>query len=117
MRHLQADIPQTLLSASAMVRRITPPGRRRVRRGGLCPGTGRRARAGTWRGGAAASPARRRGGAEPGAQQRPDPFHSVDVHLEEAVAVLVAGVLAPGVAHGLVPVPPFVQPGVDVVLV
>src|SRR3954451_13782576 len=40
-----------------------------------------------------------------------------NVDLAEAVAVLVAGVLAPRVAHGLVPVAPVVQPGVDVVLV
>jgi hypothetical protein len=52
---------------------------------------------------------------QPGAQQRPDPFHGVDVDLAEPVAVLVTGVLTPGVAHGLVPVPPLFQPGVDVV--
>src|SRR3954453_4832640 len=56
-------------------------------------------------------------GPEPGAQQRPEAFGRVDVDLAEAVAVLVAGVLAPRVAHGLVPVAPVVQPGVDVVLV
>src|SRR3954451_15835957 len=31
---------------------------------------------------------------QPGTQQRPDPLHGVDVHLAEAVAVLVAGVRA-----------------------
>ena len=36
--------------------------------------------------------------AEPGAQQRPEPFHGVDVHLAEAVPVLVAGILTPGMA-------------------
>src|SRR3954462_13998441 len=30
---------------------------------------------------------------QPGAQQRPEPFHGVDVDLAEAVAVLVAGIL------------------------
>src|SRR5690349_6341850 len=50
-------------------------------------------------------------GPEPGAQQRPDPFHGVDVHLAEAVAIVVARVLAPGVAHGLVPATPTVPGG------
>src|SRR3982751_1324115 len=36
--------------------------------------------------------------AEPGAQQRPEPFHGVDVHLAEPVPVLVAGVFAASVA-------------------
>src|SRR3712207_9557499 len=40
--------------------------------------------------------------AEPGAQQRPEAFHGVDVDLAEAVAVFVAGVFAPPVADGLV---------------
>src|SRR5215207_9791707 len=35
---------------------------------------------------------------EPGAQQGPQPFHGVDVHLAEAVAVFVAGILTPGMA-------------------
>src|SRR3954447_7912977 len=43
---------------------------------------------------------------EPGARQRPEALGRVDVDLAEAVAVLVAGVLAPGVAHGLVPAAP-----------
>src|SRR3954453_13324326 len=55
--------------------------------------------------------------AQPGAQQRPDALHGVDVDLAEPVAVVIARVLAPGVAPRLVPVAPVVQPGVDVVLV
>ena len=54
---------------------------------------------------------------QPGAQQRPDPLHGVDVHLAEAVAVLVARVLATPVTNGLVPVAPALQAGLDVVLV
>src|SRR4051794_10186053 len=54
---------------------------------------------------------------QPGTQQRPEAFGGVDVDLAEAVAVLVARVLAPGVAHGLVPVAPLLQAGVDAVLV
>src|SRR3954469_16965156 len=55
--------------------------------------------------------------AEPGAQQRPEAFRRVDVDLAEPVAVLVARVLAAGVADRLVPVAPVVQAPVDVVLV
>src|SRR5215203_3832285 len=40
--------------------------------------------------------------AEPGAQQGPEPFHGVDVHLVEPVAILVAGVFALSVADRLV---------------
>src|SRR3954452_18627686 len=54
---------------------------------------------------------------QPGAQERPDPFHRVDVDLAEPVAVLVAGVFPAGVADGLVLVTPLFQAAVDVVLV
>src|SRR3954465_5012700 len=67
---------RTLLSGSGVVRRITPPGRRRARRGGPCPGTGRCARTRRKRGRAAASPARRRGAvaARSAAATRPPPW-------------------------------------------
>ncbi len=55
--------------------------------------------------------------AQPGAQQGPDALHGVDVDLAEAVAILVAGVLAAPVADRLVPIAPGRQAGVDVVLV
>src|SRR3954454_2673989 len=66
----------TLLSGSGVVRRITLPGRRRARRGGPCPGTGRCARTRRKRGRAAASPARRRGAvaARSAAATRPPPW-------------------------------------------
>src|SRR4051812_44215436 len=54
---------------------------------------------------------------QPGAQQRPDPLHGVDVDLAEAVAVVIPSVLAPRVADGFVPVAPLLQARVDVVLV
>src|SRR3954468_19613796 len=41
---------------------------------------------------------------KPGAQQRPEALHRVNVHLAEAIAVLVARILAAPVADGLVPV-------------
>src|SRR5215213_1842908 len=49
--------------------------------------------------------------AEPGAQQGPEPFHGVDVHLAAAVAIFVAGILTPGMADRLVPVAPGLQAG------
>src|SRR4051812_2416752 len=55
--------------------------------------------------------------AEPGAQQRPEPFHGVDVHLAEAVPVLVAGILTPGMADRLVLIAPGGQASVDAILV
>ncbi len=39
--------------------------------------------------------------AEPGAQQRPEPLDGVDVHLAEAIPVLVAGVFTLSVADCL----------------
>ena len=54
---------------------------------------------------------------QPGAQQRPEPLDRVDVHLAEAVAVLVAGVFAAPMADRLVPVAPGWQTRVDAVLV
>src|SRR3954463_4844773 len=55
--------------------------------------------------------------AEPGAQQGPEPFHGVDVHLAEAIPVLVAGVFAAPVADRLVLIAPGGQAGVDAILV
>jgi hypothetical protein len=43
---------------------------------------------------------------EPGAQQGPEPLDRVDVHLAEAVPVLVAGVLAAPVTNRFVLVAP-----------
>jgi len=55
--------------------------------------------------------------AQAGAQQRPEPFHRVDVHLAKAVAILVAGILSASVADRLVSVAPSWQAGVDAILV
>src|SRR5689334_16733340 len=55
--------------------------------------------------------------AQPGAQEGPEPFYGVDVHLAEAVPVLVASVFAAPVADRLVPVAPGGQAGVDAILV
>ncbi len=54
---------------------------------------------------------------QPGAQQRPEAFHGVDMHLAEAVAVFVASVFAAPMADRLVPVAPGWQAGVDAVFV
>src|SRR4051794_999119 len=55
--------------------------------------------------------------AEPGAQQRPEPLDGVDVHLAEAIPVLVAGVFASGMADRFVPIAPALQAGIDAILV
>src|SRR5215208_5451205 len=54
---------------------------------------------------------------QPGAQQRPEPFHGVDVDLAEAVAILVAGIFAVPMADRLVLIAPSRQASVDLVLV
>ena len=56
-------------------------------------------------------------GPQPRSQQRPEPLHRVDVHLAEPVAVLVAGVLAVGVADRPVHVAPRGQPVVDIIFI
>jgi len=55
--------------------------------------------------------------AQPGAQQRPEAFHGVDVDLAKPVPVLVAGLLAPGVADRFMPVAPGWQASIDAILV
>jgi len=55
--------------------------------------------------------------AQPGAQQRPKPLHRVDVDLARTVAVLVAGILAAGVADRFVFVALGRQARVDGILV
>ncbi len=55
--------------------------------------------------------------AQPGAQQRPEPLHCVDVYLAEAVTVLVASVFAAPMADRLVLVAPGGQARVDAVFV
>ena len=50
-------------------------------------------------------------------EQRPKPFHGVDVHLAEPVPVLVAGVLAAPMADRVVPIAPSRQAGVDAIFV
>jgi len=55
--------------------------------------------------------------AEPGTRQRPEAFHGVDVDLAEPAPVLVAGILAAGVADGLVPVAPGGQARVNTIFV
>ncbi len=55
--------------------------------------------------------------AQPGAQQGPESFQGIDVDLAETVPVLVAGILASGVADRLVPVAPSRQARIDGILV
>ena len=48
-------------------------------------------------------------GPQPGAQQRPEAFGGVDVDLMEAIAIVVAGIFASAVAHGVMVETPFRQ--------
>src|SRR5512147_3348250 len=48
---------------------------------------------------------------QPGAQEGPEALHGVDVDLTEAIAVFIARILAPPMAHRLVLVTPERQPG------
>ncbi len=54
---------------------------------------------------------------QPRTQQQPEPLGSVDINLIETVAVLIAGVFAPAMTHGMVVKAPFRQSMVDVVLI
>lgn len=56
-------------------------------------------------------------GPQPGAQQRPEAFQGVDVHLAEAVAIVVPGVFAAAMTDRLVTLAPGFQTRVDIVLV
>ena len=55
--------------------------------------------------------------AQPGAQQRPEPFQGIDVNFTEAVAILVAGVFAAAMADRSVLVAPGRQAGIDRIFV
>src|SRR5688500_11448884 len=55
--------------------------------------------------------------AQPRAQQGPEPLDGVDVHLAEAISVLVAGVFAAPVTDHLVLIAPGGQAGVDAILI
>src|SRR3954464_15667083 len=54
---------------------------------------------------------------QPGAQQRPNTFHGVNVDFAEAVAILIPGILAPTMVDGLVAEAPLRQSAIDRVLV
>jgi hypothetical protein len=56
-------------------------------------------------------------GTQPGTQERPKAFDGVDMHLAEAVAILVARILSVRMANGFVLVTPDGQTGIDVVLI
>ena len=56
-------------------------------------------------------------GSQPRAQQRPEPLGGVDMALVKAVAVVIAGVFAPAVAHRPMVEAPLGQAGVNVVFI
>src|SRR5215213_422202 len=95
-----------LLLASGVLGWVIRPRRRRARRAGLCRDGVRCAHIGRSRGSPAAFPARYRdaGGARSAAG--PETLDGVDVHLAEAIAVLVASVFTLCVADCLVLIAP-----------
>ena len=54
---------------------------------------------------------------QPGAQQRPNTFHGVDVDFAEAIAIFVSRILAPTMVDGLVAEAPLRQSAINRVLV
>ena len=56
-------------------------------------------------------------GAQPTTQQRPNPFHRMDVYFMETIAILIACLFTPAMAHRAVGVPPLRQACVDSVLI
>src|SRR5262245_16951215 len=54
---------------------------------------------------------------QPTAQQRPKAFHRVDVHFAHAVAIVIAGKLAPSMVDTLMAVAPGLHTGINAVLV
>ena len=48
-------------------------------------------------------------GSQPGPQQRPEPFDSIDMNLVKSVAIFIARILPVAVADAAVPVPPVPQ--------
>ena len=55
--------------------------------------------------------------AEPGAQQRPEPFHGIDMDFMKSIAILITGILASGVIDTLMLIAPLGQTVVDVILI
>ena len=56
-------------------------------------------------------------GAQPTTQQRPNPFHRIDVYFVEAITIFIARLFAPAMAHRAMHIPPLRQACVDVVLI
>jgi hypothetical protein len=54
---------------------------------------------------------------QPGAQQRPDTFHGVDVDFAEAITILIPGILAPAMVNCPMTEAPLRQSAIDRVLV
>src|SRR3954447_19076105 len=50
---------------------------------------------------------------QPGAEQRPEALQGIDVNFAEAVAIVIAGILTPGMADRFVTIAPVFQAGID----
>src|SRR6266480_5550323 len=56
-------------------------------------------------------------GAQPTAQQRPEPFHCVHMDFTQAIAIFISSELASSVVHTLMTVSPGLQTSINVVLI
>ena len=54
---------------------------------------------------------------QPTAQERPKAFHRVDMHFTQAVAIFIAGVLAPAMVDALMSIAPRLKTGINAVLI
>src|SRR3954451_22411682 len=53
---------------------------------------------------------------QPGAEQRPEALHGIDVDFAEPVAIVIAGILTPGMADRFVTIDLILQAGLDSLL-
>src|SRR4051812_30977748 len=57
------------------------------------------------------------GRTQPGAEQRPEALQGIDVNFAETVAIVIAGILTPGMADRVVTIAPVFQAGIDIVFI
>src|SRR5712691_9628074 len=55
--------------------------------------------------------------AQPAPQERPKPFHGIDMDFTQAVAIFISGVLAPSMVDTLMIISPCTQAGINAVLI
>jgi hypothetical protein len=55
--------------------------------------------------------------AQPTPQERPEPFHRIDMHVTKAVAIFISGVFAPSMVDTLMIISPCTQAGIHAVFI